>query len=149
MSDSVVDMDRNETLSAFGKNYCLKHIRLVRDFCFRAAEALAKKDLNASNFLLERAYRIVKGISPFCRYANPKDRQFFIQIRERLAKFFYPSKPDFSNISAVKNWIEEIIIETIDIEKNLLGISFAQLSQKVLVENNWQTFDYLKRRGNE
>ncbi len=125
-------------LSEFGKNYSLKHIRLIRYFCFRCTDALTKNDLCAANFYQSRAQRVVKGINPFCKYLTEQDSKLLLETKDRLEKVFNRVAVLFLNgeSNLIGNAIEEIIVETLDLEKEILHISLAQLSQKVLLENN-------------
>jgi hypothetical protein len=131
-------MNGEEKFSDFGKNYYLKHIHLIRGFCFRCTEALTKRDLDSANFYQSRANRIVKGINPFVKYLNEQDRKFLLDTKDRLEKVFSRVASSFQNgeINSVSNLIDEIIVDTLDLEKDVAGISLAQLSKIVLMENN-------------
>ncbi|MEO0114978.1 MAG: hypothetical protein ABIK93_05830 [candidate division WOR-3 bacterium] len=131
-------MNPKVNFSEFGKNYYLRHIRLIREFSLQANEALLQNDPKSCSFYLTRAHRIVKGINPFGKYLTESDRVGLSFAQNRLKKLFakIPSQIDSMEIDTTRNLIEEIIVETVDLEKDVLGISFAQLTQKVLIENN-------------
>lgn len=124
-------------LSEFGRKYHLRHIRVIRDFCLRFSQALAKNDLKTANFYQAWAQRIVKGINPFCRYLTEQDRTYLLSVKNRLENLFYRLKSisQDGEINEIKNLIEEIIVETLDLEKVVSGTSFSQLIQDVWLKN--------------
>lgn len=123
-------MKQEEKISKFGKDYCLKHIHLVRDFCSRCVEALAKNDYNSADFYHNRAHRIVRGINPFCKYLAASDRKFIIEAKQRLEKYFAVNKFSFATADKhkIQSMMDEIMVETFELEKAVLGISLVQLS---------------------
>ncbi|MDH5187159.1 MAG: hypothetical protein OEZ20_06300 [candidate division WOR-3 bacterium] len=131
-------MREAETLSGFGKNYCLKHIYLVRDFCFACNEAIAKGDLNSAKFYKGRAHRIVKGINPFSNYLDDADRNFLHRTKKRLERAFDRIEAHFekNDGDVINNVMEEIIVDTLDLEKKVLGTSFVKLSHDLLIRKH-------------
>jgi gamma-glutamyl phosphate reductase len=80
----------------------------------------------------------VKGINPFSKYLTAEDRQFLLDVKQQLEATFerVASAHAKSETVALNNSIEEIIVETLDLEKDVLGVSLAQLSHKLLVGNS-------------
>ena len=130
-------MKINSNLSNQGKCYCLRHIRLIRNFCLVCNEAVSNGDLHRAKFYKNRAHRIIKGINPFCKLLKNDDQPFLSKTKQELELIFERIEPFFLNnqLQAINNVIAEIIVDTIDIEKNVWGISLAQLSKKLFTEN--------------
>lgn len=142
-------MKINSNLSNHGKHYCLKHILLIRNFCFACNEAVSNGDLNRAKFYKNWAHRIVKGINPFCKLLTDDDHPFLSKIKQELEVIFERIEPFFltNQLPVINNVIAEIIAGTIEIEKNVWGISLAQLSKKLLTKN--ENLNYSKLVKNQ
>lgn len=145
-------MHEGEKISEIKKSHYLKHIYLIRDFCFCCIEALTKRELNLVNFYQSRAYRIIKDINNNFRPFSELDRIFILDVKDRLKRIFSKAVISFQNgeINEFKNLIEEIIIDTLDFEKVALGISLAQLSKDILVDSKYfnnNRITNVKQRG--
>ncbi len=125
-------------ISIIGKNYCLKHIHLIRDFCFACNQAITQGNFVQADFYKNRAYRVIKGINPFCKLVKEQDRKFLVEAKKQLASFFTRTESNFIKIETnyINNILEELIIKTIEIESNVIGMNFIQLSKQIFMENS-------------
>jgi hypothetical protein len=115
-------MSKNQKLSRKGKKYCLKHINLIRDFCFACKQATAKGDFDQAKYYKNWAHRIIKGINPFCKTLEEQDRKFLSNTKKQLDSVLTQTESYFNNIQTnrINNIMKQLIVNTIDIEGNVL-----------------------------
>lgn len=115
-------MNKNQKLSKNGKKYCLKHIKLIRDFCFACKNAVVQKDFEQVKYYKNWTHRIIKGINPFCKILEQKDRKFISETKSQLDKVLNQTESHFANIETnrINKILEQLIINTNDIEGYVL-----------------------------
>ena len=109
---------KNQKLSRNGKKYCLKHINLIRNFCIAYKNAVVRRDFDQAKYYKNWTHRIIKGINPFCKILEEKDRQFISETKSQLDKALNQTESHFTNTATnrINNVLEQLINNTIDIE---------------------------------
>ena len=115
-------MNKNQTLSEIGKKYCLKHINLIRNFCFACNHAIFKGDFDQAKYYKNWVHRIIKGINPFSKILEEHDRKFLSDTKNQLETVLAQTEPYFINIetNCINNIMEQLIVNTIEIEGDVL-----------------------------